>query len=58
MLPEGQGQIRFMTPQRRQEFENFLKFGQIQDCYVKKFLPPDNMRQALIVEDFASVNQQ
>ena len=53
MLPEGQGQIRLMTPQWRQEFE----FGQIQDCYVKKFLPPDNMRQALIVEDFASVNQ-
>ena len=45
MLPQGQGQgqgqgqdqIRFMTPQWREEFENFY-FGRIQefhDCYVK-----------------------
>ena len=43
--------------QRVQNLE-FVRIQEFHDCYVKNFLPSDNMRQILTVgEDFANVNQ-
>ena len=65
MLPQGQGQIfpiydATLAGRVRKSSHLFGRILEFHDCYVRKFLPPDNMRYILPVivgEDFANVNQ-